>query len=167
MTTLWWRDVIKPGLIAVLETIPGMVRPNAVGANTAVLDHWPTSITGNEPVLTPLYNGETQRQTGQAYIIEYTPIVRLWVQWQDWAAAEAVLDEYSGIVANVITANPRLLGLIAAEPTILGGVGAQFDPTRATERGFYGVGSAVKATLDIPVRVQIKVATTTLRSLTP
>ena len=167
MTTFWWKDVIKPGLIAVLETIPGMVRPNAAGANTAVLGAWPTSITGNEPVVSVLYNGETQEQTGQVYIIEYTPIIRLWVQWQDFTAAEATLDEHSGLIPNAVTANPLLLGAIAAEATIRGGAGARFDPTRATERDFYAVGGATKATLDIPVRVQIKVATTTLRSLTP
>jgi hypothetical protein len=167
VTTLWWRDVIKPGLIAVLETIPGMVRPNAAGSNTAVLGYWPTSITGNEPVITPLYNGHTMTQTGQVFIIEYTPIVRVWVQWQDFSAAEAALDEQADLVSQVITANPRLLGAIAAEPTILGGMGAHIDPGRPVERGFYGVGTTTKATIDIPVRVQIKVATTTLRSLTP
>ena len=167
MTDLWWRDVIKPGLIAVLETMAGMVRPNSYGANTAVLGAWPTSITGNDPVVTPLYNGQTQQQTGQLFIIEYTPIVRLWSQWQDWVVAEEVIDLYADRVNNTITANPTLLGRIKAEPTILGGTGARIDEGRSTERGFYTVGGTPKATLDIPVRVQIKVATTTLRSLTP
>jgi hypothetical protein len=167
MTTQWYEDVISPGLVAVITSISGMDRPNAAGANTAVLTYWPTSITGTEPVVSVLYDGHTMVQTGQLFIIDYTPIVRLWVKWQDFQQAEIQARHYADLIPNTITANPYLLGAIKAEPTIQGGTGARIDPERPITRGFVTVGTTTKLIIDFPVRVQIKVATTTLRSLTP
>lgn len=173
MTTQWLDAIILPGVVEVLETIPALVRLNTAGENVAVTTSWPTSVT-TSPMVSVLYDGHEITQTGQIFMIDYALLVRLWIQWQDFAQAEATLRAMVDTIPNTITANPSLRGRLpglswtgASTPdaTLRGGTGMRIDPAQRISRGFVQVGSTTKLIVDFPVRVQIKVATTTLRPL--
>lgn len=173
MTTQWLDTIIIPGVVEVLETIPALVRLNANGVNVAVQTSWPTSVT-TSPMVSVLYDGHEMTQSGQVFMIDYSLLLRLWVQWQDFAGAETTLRGLVDTIANTITGNPSLRGRLpglswsgASTPdaTLRGGTGMRIDPGQKIARGFVGASSDTKLIVDFPVRVQIKVATTTLRPL--